>query len=245
MFKFFADPKAIAHYVSDLLIEQLQKKDNTVLGLATGSTMVPVYDVLSTQILAQQIDISNATTFNLDEYLGLSSEHPQSYHYFMQAHLFEQLSFAKHRTFLPDGLCDNPELQCQQYSKAIEKAGKLDVQLLGIGNNGHIGFNEPGTPFTSRTHVVELSEQTRLDNSRFFDTIDEVPTHAITLGLQDIMEARQIILIAIGTKKAKIIAELYECSLDEQLPASVIKSHPNAMVLVDKEAGEFLQGRVG
>ncbi|NLY65689.1 MAG: glucosamine-6-phosphate deaminase [Alcaligenaceae bacterium] len=240
MFYVLPNPQAIAEYVSDLLIAQIQKKNNAVLGLATGSTMEPVYEKLSKQVTHKNIDVSGLTTFNLDEYIGLGAEHPQSYRYFMQQHLFNRLAFARHRTFLPDGLCNDLTEQCEQYSNQIRQSGYIDLQLLGIGNNGHIGFNEPGTPFNSRTHVVTLSEQTRLDNSRFFDSMNEVPDKAITLGLQDIMESRQIILIATGVKKAEIMAELYESPVNEQLPASVIKSHPNAMILLDEQAAMYL-----
>ncbi len=244
MFHVFPNPQAIAEYVSGLMIAQIQRKQDAVLGLATGSTMEPVYQELSKQVSKQNIDVSGLMTFNLDEYIGLGAEHPESYRYYMQEHLFNRLAFVRHRTFLPDGMCTDPIAQCAQYSKQIEQAGHIDLQLLGIGNNGHIGFNEPGTPFNSRTHVVELSEQTREDNSRFFASIDEVPTHAITLGLQDIMESRQVILIATSSNKAQIVADLYESALDEQLPASIVKSHPNAMILVDEQAAMFLPERV-
>ena len=240
MLQIFPNPQAIAEYVSGLLIAQIQSKNNAVLGLATGSTMEPVYQTLSERVSQENIDVSGLTTFNVDEYIGLGAEHPQSYRYYMQEHLFNRLAFVRHRTFLPDGLCNDTTAQCAQYSEQIRQAGHIDLQLLGIGNNGHIGFNEPGTPFSSRTHVVELSEQTREDNSRFFENVDEVPTKAITLGLQDIMESRQVILIATSANKAQIVADLYASELDEQLPASVIKSHPNAMILVDDAAASLL-----
>lgn len=240
MFYVFSNPQAIAEHVSELLIAQIQKKNDSVLGLATGSTMEPVYEKLCEQVARLNVDVSGLTTFNLDEYIGLGSEHPQSYRYYMRQHLFNRLAFAQHRTFLPDGLCSDPVKQCEQYSGQIQQAGHIDLQLLGIGNNGHIGFNEPGTSFGSRTHVVPLTEQTRIDNSRFFDSLDEVPTQAITLGLQDIMESKQIILIATGANKAQIMAELYESPVTEQLPASVVKAHPNAMILLDEQAAQFL-----
>lgn len=240
MFYVFPNPQAIAEYVSGLLIAQIQKKNNAVLGLATGSTMEPVYAKLCEQVAQQNVDVSGLTTFNLDEYIGLGSDHPQSYRYYMRQHLFNRLAFVQHRAFLPDGLCADSLQQCEQYSRQIQQAGHIDLQLLGIGNNGHIGFNEPGTSFASRTHVVPLTEQTRIDNSRFFDSLDEVPTQAITLGLQDIMESKQIILIATGTNKAQIMAELYESPVTEQLPASVIKSHPNALILLDEQSAQFL-----
>lgn len=158
----------------------------------------------------------------------------------MREHLFNRLAFATHQSFLPDGLCIDLKEQCESYSKHIAEVGGIDFQLLGIGTNGHIGFNEPGTSFQSRTHVVELSAHTRIDNSRFFDSLNEVPTHAITLGLLDIMEAKRIMLLATGTNKAQVMLDLYHNAIDETMPASIIKQHPNAMIIVDEAAAALL-----
>lgn len=240
MFLLFPNPSAIAEYVTQRLIALIKQKPSAALGLATGSTMEPIYDLFSTQVAKQDINVSELTTFNLDEYLGLGAEHPQSYHFYMSQYLFNRVAFATHKTFLPDGLCTDLVEQCAHYSALIQQAGGIDLQLLGIGSNGHIGFNEPGTSFASRTHVVQLSEQTRLDNGRFFDSMDQVPTHAITLGLQDIAEAKQIFLIATGSNKAQIMADLYHSAVTETMPASVVKKHPNALIIVDEAAAALL-----
>lgn len=244
MFYLLPNQVAIANYVSEVLIAHIKAKHKAVLGLATGSTMEPIYAELCERLTSQQVDVSGLTTFNLDEYLGLAPDHSQSYHYYMQQHLFNRLAFAKHRTFLPDGLCHDQEAHCQRYSELIREAGGIDVQLLGVGKNGHIGFNEPGTPFDSRTHVVALSQQTRADNSRFFEQLEQVPTHAITLGMQDIMEAGQILLVITGANKAETAAALYHSEVDEQMPASVVKRHPNALILLDPEAASWLPQEV-
>lgn len=244
MFFAFSDPSAIAQFVTARMINLIQDNPTAVLGLATGSTMEPVYEQFINQVSQQNVDLSGLTTFNLDEYLGLGMQHPQSYHFYMHQHLFNRLAFGLDQTFLPDGLCNDVEKQCRTYSKLIAQAGGIDLQLLGIGTNGHIGFNEPGTAFNSRTHVVELSERTRIDNGRFFDSRDQVPTQAITLGLQDIMEANQILLLATGANKAQVMADLYHSEIDESMPASIIKRHPNAMIIVDQEAAALLPAGV-
>lgn len=240
MFFTFPDSSAIAQFVAARMIRLIQNKSNAVLGLATGSTMEPVYKQFIKEVSQKNLDLSELTTFNLDEYLGLGMEHPQSYHFYMRQHLFNRLAFSLDKTYLPDGLCNDVEKQCRTYSKMIVQAGGIDLQLLGIGTNGHIGFNEPGTDFTSRTHVVDLSERTRIDNGRFFDSMDQVPTQAITLGLQDIIEAKEIILLATGLNKAQVMADLYDSQVDESMPASIIKRHPNAMIIVDHDAATLL-----
>lgn len=240
MFFIFPNPATIAHYVTAQLVQLIKTKPNAVLGLATGSTMEPVYQQLTHEVAEQHIDMSQLTTFNLDEYIGLGADHPQSYHYYMREHLFNRLAFRKQQNFLPDGLCTDLAEQCQAYSTRIMQAGGIDLQLLGIGTNGHIGFNEPGTSFQSRTHVVALSERTRLDNGRFFDSMSAVPTHAITLGLQDIMEAKQIMLLATGANKAQVMRDLYTSAIDERMPASIIKQHSKALIIIDEAAAALL-----
>lgn len=240
MFFVFPTPQTLAEYVALRLSALIQQQPYAVLGLATGSTMEPVYEQLLQQVMSQDIDVSHLKTFNLDEYIGLGPDHPQSYHYYMRQHLFNRLAFAQHQAFLPDGLCTDLRQQCLQYSALIAEANGIDLQLLGIGSNGHIGFNEPGTAFDSRAHVVDLSEQTRLDNGRFFSSMSEVPTQAITLGLQDIFEAKEILLIATGTSKAQVMADLYQSEINEAMPASIVKKHPHAMILVDEAAAQLL-----
>ncbi len=172
--------------------------------------------------------------------MGLSAQHPQSYNYYMYQHLFNQLNIPAQNVHLPDGLACDVDTACQAYSNAIEAMGGLDLQLLGIGSNGHIGFNEPQTSFNSRTHIVELSEQTRIDNGRFFDDQNEVPTHAITMGIQDILNAKEIILVATGSNKTEIMAQLFASAIDEALPASALKQHKNLTIVLDREAAALL-----
>lgn len=202
--------------------------------------MEPVYEYLLRLLQQTPVSLSQITTFNLDEYIGLDERHAQSYCYYMHQHLFNKLGLPRERIHLPDGVANNIAEACEAYSQAIRAQGGLNLQLLGIGTNGHIGFNEPYTCFSSRTHVVELSEQTRRDNGRFFTDQNEVPTHAITLGIQDILEAKEILLVATGRHKAGIIARLFHSSIDEELPASALKKHNNITVVLDSEAAALL-----
>ena len=175
MYKIFETVDEVSRYTAQRLLEKIKAAPTAVLGLATGSTMEPVYAQLLQNMQQAPLDLSQLTTFNLDEYIGLSPQHPQSYNYYMYQHLFNKLNIPAQNIHLPDGLANNIEQACQAYSDAIQAMGGLDLQLLGIGSNGHIGFNEPQTCFNSRTHVVELSEQTRIDNGRFFTDQNEVP----------------------------------------------------------------------
>lgn len=206
--------------------------------------MEPVYSRLVECLHRASVDVSQLTTFNLDEYIGLDGAHAQSYSYYMHQHLFSKLSIPEARVNLPDGMAENAELACNAYSEAIKAAGQLDLQLLGIGSNGHIGFNEPYTCFSSRTHVIELAEQTRLDNGRFFTDKKEMPTRAITMGIQDILEAKEIVLVATGRKKASIMAELFHGEVNEALPASALKQHGNVTFVLDREAAALLPSEV-
>ena len=240
MFSIFPNSQAIAEHLSAQLVSKIHNNPATILGLATGSTMEPIYARFVQKTRETRLDLSQVKTFNLDEYIGLTSEHPQSYYQFMQQHLFQAVGLRPEQVMLPRGTCSDLEQECARYSNEINAVGGLDIQLLGIGTNGHIGFNEPGTPFDSLTHVVELSENTRLDNGRFFDNQDEVPTHAITMGIQDIMNAKEIVLVATGSHKAEIMAQLCASDIDEQLPASILKQHPRINILVDEAAAALL-----
>ena len=240
MYKIFDTVDDVSRYCAQRLLNTIQTAPEAALGLATGSTMEPVYAHLVELVQRAPVDVSRLTTFNLDEYIGLSAVHPQSYRYYMRHHLFDKLRLAEERVHLPDGLANNCEDACQAYSEAIRARGGLDLQLLGIGTNGHIGFNEPHTCFSSRTHVVTLSEQTRIDNGRFFIDQSEVPTHAITLGIQDILEAKEILLVATGRHKAHIMAELFRSVVDEALPASALKRHRNVTIVLDSAAAALL-----
>ncbi|MCK9533185.1 MAG: glucosamine-6-phosphate deaminase [Pseudomonas sp.] len=240
MYKIFDTVDEVSLYTAQRLLEKIKAAPSAVMGLATGSTMEPVYAQLLGALQQSPVDLSQLTTFNLDEYIGLSAEHPQSYNYYMCQHLFNQLNIPKHNIHLPDGLASDIEAACLAYSNAIQTMGGMDLQLLGIGSNGHIGFNEPQTCFNSRTHVVELSEQTRIDNGRFFVEQSEVPTLAITMGIKDILEAKEIILVATGRNKTDIMAQLFSSEIDERLPASALKQHSNLTIVLDREAAALL-----
>ncbi len=245
MYLVFPTHAELARYTSQKLKTLMLSAVPTTVGLATGSTMEPVYaNLIQSLQSAGSQDFKQLVSFNLDEYVGLNRQHPQSYRYYMQQHLFDHIGLPDEQTFLPDGSCTDIDEQCAWYSQAIQQRGGLDFQLLGIGTNGHIGFNEPGTPFDSRTHVVELSEQTRIDNGRFFDDFAEVPTHAITLGIADIMEAKEVWLLITGEHKAQTVLNYHRSAVDENMPASVLKRHPNTHILLDQAAASLLPAEV-
>ena len=227
----------IAAMAAQQYVALLKRKPNAILGGATGSTPLGLYAELVRLNKAGEISFKDASSFNLDEYVGLDGSHDQSYRYFMDHNLFDHIDIDKSRTRVPSGIdVSDPAA----YDKEIEAAGGVDLQLLGIGNNGHIGFNEPGTPFGSLTHIVELTESTREANKRFFKSIDEVPTHAVTMGVKTVMQARSIILMAIGPAKAPIMKEMLQGPVTENVPASVLQLHPDVTVYMDYEAAKLL-----
>ena len=227
----------IAAMAAQQYVDLLKRKPNAILGGATGSTPLGLYAELVRLNKAGEISFKDASSFNLDEYVGLDGSHDQSYRYFMDHNLFDHIDIDKSRTHVPSGIdVSDPAA----YDKEIEAAGGVDLQLLGIGNNGHIGFNEPGTPFGSLTHIVELTESTREANKRFFTSIDEVPTHAVTMGVKTVMQARSIILMAIGPAKAPIMKQMLQGPVTEQVPASVLQLHPDVTVYMDYEAAKLL-----
>ncbi len=222
------------------IAEVIKNKPNAVLGLATGSTPVGMYKKLVEYNRENQIDFSQVTTFNLDEYIGIPSEHSQSYRYFMDHHLFNHINIDYKRTHVPNGMAKDIKVECEAYDERIRSHGGIDIQVLGIGNNGHIGFNEPDSSLIVGTHVTELTEDTIQANSRFFNTISEVPTKAITMGIGDIMKAKEVILLASGNSKADIISKLLEDKIDTHIPASLLQAHPNVTIIVDQQAGKHL-----
>ena len=227
----------IAAMAAQQYVALLKRKPNAILGGATGSTPLGLYAELVRLNKAGEISFKDASSFNLDEYVGLDGTHDQSYRYFMDHNLFDHIDIDKARTRVPSGIdVSDPAA----YDKEIAAAGGVDLQLLGIGNNGHIGFNEPGTPFGSLTHIVELTESTREANKRFFASIDEVPTHAVTMGIKTVMQARSIILMAIGPAKAPIMKEMLQGPVTEKVPASVLQLHPDVTVYMDYEAAKLL-----
>lgn len=240
MFLIFPDTSSIAEHVSTTLVNKIKGKPGIVLGAATGGTMEPIYACFVEQARQRQLDVSRLTSFNLDEYVGLDADHPKSYAAYMRQHLFRHLDFDESRRYLPDGQAKNLEEHCLEYSAKVQQHGGIDFQLLGVGGNGHIGFNEPGTAFDSRCHVVPLSERTRIDNSRFFAENAMVPASAITMGMLDIMEAREILLIATGESKAPILAEYYRSGITEAIPLTILKRHPRAKIILDEAAASLL-----
>ncbi|RPF51092.1 glucosamine-6-phosphate deaminase [Aquisalibacillus elongatus] len=218
--------EALSQRVADYVQELVGAKDQPVLGLATGSTPVGFYEY----IRQTQPDWSHVTTFNLDEYVGISPSHSQSYRTFMEKNLFSNISVMA--SYIPDGQAHDLTAECTRYEQLIAEQGQIDLQILGLGHNGHIGFNEPGTSFQSRTHIVDLAETTRQANARFFESIDDVPTQAITMGIQTIMEAKKIVLMVSGHDKQHAFNRLMEGEVDEQFPASVLHHHPDVTVFV-------------
>lgn len=226
--------------IADIFIDVVNNKPGSILGLATGSSPLGVYKNLVNAFKEGKVSFKNVKSFNLDEYVGLDGNHDQSYRYFMNTNLFNHIDIDKNNTNVPNGL-GNVELNAKQYDKMIEAAGGIDLQILGIGSNGHIAFNEPGTSFNSLTHIVELTQQTRNDNARFFASINEVPTHAITMGLASIMKAKKIVLIATGANKAQAIKTLMDDEPNVELPASILRRHKDCTIFVDQEAASLLK----
>ena len=213
----------------------LRRKPDAVLGLATGSTPEALYGRLIAQYEAGYISFRQVTTFNLDEYVGLAGDHPQSYRHFMQEKLFDHVDIDPKRTHVPDGLHTTPE-NAADYDKMIGAAGGIDLLLLGIGANGHIGFNEPGSSFDTLTHIADLDESTRQANARFFASPEEVPAQAVTMGIHTIMQARSIILMAFGANKAQAVAAAVTGPVSSDVPASVLRLHPDVTIYADDEA---------
>ena len=211
--------------------------ENSTLGLATGSTPTDLYEEMIADYKAGNFSYKNIKSYNLDEYVGISYDHPESYHKFMETNLFDHVDIDKANTHVPDASASDLELAVKSYQEELNKA-QIDVQILGIGGNGHIGFNEPGTPFDAGVHVVDLKEETIQANSRFFDgNINLVPKQAMTMGIKDIMRAKHIILLAFGKAKQDAIRSLVEGDeITENIPCTILKNHPSVYVLVDKEA---------
>ena len=232
------DQMALA--AAKLFAQRIDSKPDIVLGLATGSTPVKMYDALVRMVQQGELDCSRVVSFNLDEYIGLQPDHDQSYRYFMDKHLFDRISLSKENTHLPDGMAADVDAMCAAYEEAIRDAGGIDIQLLGIGGNGHIAFNEPGSTGDSRTRVVDLTAETIRDNSRFFRDESEVPRQAVTMGIASIMEAREIVLIADGAHKAEAIANAVEGEMTPTVPASFLQEHANCTFLLERQAASRL-----
>ncbi len=229
----------IAEEAARQYVELLAKKPNAVLGLATGSTPLGLYARLVELYRQGKLSFAECETFNLDEYVGLDGSHDQSYRYFMNKNLFSQVDVRLDHTHVPSGSVGSDE-EAALYDRQIKDAGGVDLQLLGIGLNGHIGFNEPLTPFDSLTHIVKLTDSTREANRRFFASIDEVPTHAVTMGIRTVMSAKSILLMATGENKADIIKKTVEGRPEIAVPASLLQLHEDVTVYLDEAAASKL-----
>lgn len=225
--------------VADIFIAAVKKNPSIILGLATGSSPIGIYKNLVADYKNNQTDYKNVQTFNLDEYIGLEPTHSQSYRQFMNNNLLTLINIDLKNTYVPSGLGDHEQV-CKQYDQSIVDAGGIDIQILGIGSNGHIAFNEPGTSFDSTTHVTKLTQETIASNARFFTSAADVPNKAVTMGIKSILKAKKIILIAIGTNKAAAINALINGPMTEELTASALQNHPDVTIYLDQDAAKLL-----
>lgn len=227
--------KELSKKAANIIVSQVTLKPNCVLGLATGSTPLGTYSNMVEKYNAGDVDFSKVTSFNLDEYVGLDSLHNQSYRYFMNENLFSKINIKKEKTFVPNGMAENLIEEGKEYDRLIESFGGIDLQLLGIGIDGHIGFNEPDKVFTAETHIAELDDSTIKANSRFFNSEKDVPKQAITMGMKSIMRAKKILLVANGKGKKDILEKAIYGPIDPMIPASILQLHPDVTVIFSKE----------
>lgn len=230
------DYQDVSRKAANIMSAQIIMKPNAVLGLATGSTPVGMYAQLVDWYKKGDLDFSRITSVNLDEYRGLSGENEQSYRYFMNTNLFDHVNIDKTRTYVPNGMEEDSDKACEEYNEIIHSVGGIDIQLLGIGGNGHIGFNEPGDAFEKGTHVVDLTESTIQANARFFATMDEVPKQAYTMGIKNIMSAKKILLVATGESKADALYKSLYGPITPNVPASILQLHNDVTVVADEDA---------
>ena len=224
---------------AEYIAEVVELNPNATLGLATGSTPIGCYRLLTEFCNSKRLSFANVKAVNLDEYVGLTATHNQSYAYFMRRNLFDNIDIKLSNTRIPNGSAADVAEECKRYSQLLAKTCR-DVQVLGLGSNGHIGFNEPNTPFDSTTHLVDLTENTIADNSRLFDDVNDVPRQAITMGISEIMQARKIILLASGANKAQAVRDMVKGEVTDKCPASILQRHPDCIVIVDKAAASLL-----
>ena len=235
------DKEEMGKRAAALIAEQMRAKPHFVLGLATGSTPLPLYQELIRLNKAGKLDFSTTVTFNLDEYVGVAPTHNQSYRYFMNKNLFDRINICKAATHVPDGMAKDPDAFCLAYEAMIDDVGGIDYQVLGIGSNGHIAFNEPGSSLASRTRVVALTKNTIKDNSRFFKRIQDVPTKAISMGIGTVLEAERIVMLANGANKAAAVAAALEGPVSVSCPASALQMHPNVTWVITRDAATNLK----
>ncbi|GGG54163.1 glucosamine-6-phosphate deaminase [Paenibacillus radicis (ex Gao et al. 2016)] len=236
----FATNEELSAYAADFITDMVRAKPDAVLGLATGETPIGVYEQLVARYREGRVSFRQVKAFNLDEYAGLSQGHTQSYQAYMHKHLFSGIDLPLEQAYIPCGRADDRWGAARDYDRLLDEAGQLDLQLLGIGHNGHIGFNEPGEELHAQTHVVRLKEETRAANSRYFESLAEVPEYAITMGVGPIMKARQLLLIVRGEDKAAVLKKALLGPITTQCPASLLQLHPQLTVLLDEGAAKEL-----
>lgn len=240
--KIVEDYAEMSRDAAEVVAAMVRQKPNAILGLATGSTPLGMYQKLVQLHREEGLDFSRVITFNLDEYYGLAPDHPASYHYYMWENLFRHINIRPENIHIPDGTAADVEKECKNYEARIRKAGYIDLQVLGIGANGHIGFNEPGTDFGSETHLIELTETTIQANARFFASEKDVPRQALSMGIKSIMRSRHILLLASGEAKAEAVAAAVEGPVTQMVPASILQLHPDVTFIVDQAAAQYLTG---
>lgn len=224
---------------AEYIAEVVELNPNATLGLATGSTPIGCYRLLAEFCNSKRLSFADVKAVNLDEYVGLKATHNQSYAYFMRRNLFDNIDIKLSNTRIPNGSAADVAEECKRYTQLLAQNNR-DIQVLGLGSNGHIGFNEPNTPFDSTTHLVDLTENTIADNSRLFDDVNDVPRQAITMGISEIMQARKIILLASGASKAQAVRDMVKGEVTDKCPASVLQRHPDCIVIIDKPAAQLL-----
>lgn len=234
------DSEQASQLAARIVARTVKEKPHAVLGFATGNTPLQLYRSLVRMHREQGLDFSGLTSFNLDEYVGIPPAHPSSFHSYMWAHIFSNINLPKERINIPDGLAADIPASCRKYEQAIRSAGGIDIQILGIGTNGHIGFNEPSSSLSSRTRIKTLTEETRREAAAAFGGEEAVPTHVITMGLGTIMESRMCLLLAFGRKKARSVARAAEGPVTAMVPGSVLQMHPRAILVLDREAAAEL-----
>ena len=233
------DPEEVGSRAADIFEAAIREKADCVIGLATGSTPLPLYRELIAREKAGKIDFTNVRSANLDEYKGLEPDHPQSYRRFMQENLFNHISIKPENTIVPLGKAADPDAMCREYEEKIAAWGGVDVQLLGIGHDGHIGFNEPDTYFPGMTHEVKLTPMTRDANKRFFNSVDEVPEAAFTMGIGTVMAARKIVMVVTGADKREILRKTFRDRVTPEVPGSILQFHPDVTLICDQDAYPF------
>ena len=224
---------------AEILINLVKNNPNAILGLATGSSPIGTYKYMAEACKNGEVSFKGVSTVNLDEYVGLTADHDQSYAYFMRTNLFDHIDIDQSKTNLPSGSAPCAKTECDRYNALLDEM-KQDVQVLGLGSNGHIGFNEPNTPFNSVTHLVDLTENTIKDNSRLFNSIDEVPRQALSMGIKNIMQAKSILMVVSGKNKAEAVYGMVKGEVTPALPASVLQLHPFVTIICDKDAASLL-----